>query len=644
MKETFRNVERAGRRFAILALVILLLGSISSVTPLRAAGKSQGPTDPQEMETFFNGVMAAHLRAFHIPGATLAVVKDGEVFFAKGYGYADLETRRPVDPERTLFRPGSVSKLFVWTAVMQLVEQDQLDLDVDVNTYLDFEIPDTYPQPITLAHLMTHTPGFEDVGQGLFKLSAEDVRSLDVYLRTYLPARVFPPGEVVAYSNYGSALAAYVVERVSGVPFAEYVERHIFEPLEMTHSTFRQPLPAHLAPDRARGYNYVDGAYVDGGFEFVQAYPAGSLSSTATDMARFMIAHLQEGRYWEQRILQAETAREMHRQHYTSHPLQDGLAYGFMETTANGQRLIQHGGDTFLFHSGLFLLPEQNVGFFVSHNGTSGHQATEAFLEVFMDHYYPVEPSPRPQPSADAVQRAQPFVGEYHTSRRNFSTLEKLLALMQPLRVGVNDEGYLLVTAQGETSQLVEAAPGIYESRLAEEEETLIFHADEDGEVKMLPPGPMVFTKAPWYATTTFTGLLVGGGLLLYVGTLVGWPLAFFVARRRDQKRPRLAIAARWTAALFGLLTLFFLAGFVGMMSDVDPAYGVPRLFFGLPPAMDGLLRLPPVLGALTAGMLVFTALAWWKGYWRLGGRVHYTLLTLTALALLWTTAYWNLL
>ncbi len=125
------------------------------------------PGSREDLEAFLDGVLAAEMRSHSIASATVSVVKDGELFFAKGYGYADRESRRPVDPERTLFRPGSISKLFTWTAVMQLVEQGKIDLDADVNEYLtDFRIPDTFPEPITMEHLMTHTPGFEDGGLG----------------------------------------------------------------------------------------------------------------------------------------------------------------------------------------------------------------------------------------------------------------------------------------------------------------------------------------------------------------------------------------------------------------------------------------------------------------------------------------------
>ncbi len=215
-----------------------------------------GPTDPAELETFLDSVLTAQLEEEHVAGAVVAVVKDGRLFFSKGYGYADVEHGIPVDPQTTLFRIASITKLFTWTAVMQLVEQDRLDLNADVNTYLDFRIPATLGDgdeddedasrlaPITLAHLLTHTPGFEDrVFETVVEDSA-DLMPLGEWLASHIPTRVRPPGELTAYSNYGTALAGYIVERVSGLPYEQYVAQNILAPLGMTHTTAQRPLPA----------------------------------------------------------------------------------------------------------------------------------------------------------------------------------------------------------------------------------------------------------------------------------------------------------------------------------------------------------------------------------------------------------------
>jgi CubicO group peptidase (beta-lactamase class C family) len=238
------------RRLVLWGL-LLALGMFASPAH---AGAPRVTTELSGLEQSLDEVISSQLESLQVPGATVAVVQDGELLLAKGYGYAELERNARVDGERTLFRTGSAGKLFTWTAVMQLVEQGRLDPHVDVNQYLDFTIPATFPEPVTLAHLMTHTTGFEDVPEPLFLLREEQLMPLDQYVKQHQPARVFPPGQARAYSNYGTALAGYIVERVSGEPFYAYVENHIFAPLGMERSTLRQPVPAELADDLAAGY------------------------------------------------------------------------------------------------------------------------------------------------------------------------------------------------------------------------------------------------------------------------------------------------------------------------------------------------------------------------------------------------------
>ncbi len=260
----------------------------------------------EETEAFIDGVMATQLSSQHIAGATIAVVKDGELFFAEGYGYEDVEKKVPVDPEQTLFRVGSTSKLFTWTAIMQLVEEGKLDLDADVNTYLaDFKIPDTYAEPITIRNLLTHTPGFEDGGLGyLMEQSPDELMPLGEFLAQHMPARVRPPttdfasSTGAAYSNWGVALAGHIVATVSGMPFDDYIEQRILKPLGMSRSTFREPLPPELVARMSGGYTWQAGAFRRHGFEYIHNFgPAGGLSTTAADMAKFMIAHFAAWRF-----------------------------------------------------------------------------------------------------------------------------------------------------------------------------------------------------------------------------------------------------------------------------------------------------------------------------------------------------------
>jgi len=654
-----------------LALVLVSLMIFSAVGPAFAAPRLAGPTDPAELGAFMDDLMAAQMDTNHIPGAVVVVVKDGQVFFAKGYGYADLEARIPVDPEHTLFRPGSVAKPFVWTAVMQLVEQGKLSLDEDINAYLDFEIPATYPEPITLKHLMSHTPGFEDkVWDGLYKLNAEDVSSLETYLKKHLPARVFPPGKFGAYSNYGAALAGYIVERVSGMPFAEYVEKNIFAPLGMTRSTFRQPLPDELAPDLSGGYNYVSGGYVRGGFEYIVPYPPGSLSATGLDMAKFMIAHLQNGSYGEARILREETARQMHSQHFTHDPRLTGYAHGFNEHMINDQYVISHGGDSLLFHAGLFLLLEHNIGLYIATNATGGAGVPDRVAQAFLDRYYPPDAQPALTPTADFASRAEKYAGEYYSSRNNFTTFEKIAILVNPgssASVSVDEQNNVVI---GKSSQYVEVEPGLLINREHPADvsgDDRLVMKEENGQVYLYTRGASVYIKTPWYGSMGLHLLIFVGNALLFLGVLIGWTISFFSGLIRRGPRP-LSISpirnrltgfisamradlpgllprlARMTSGLFGLVFLTFMVGFAAVLLDENPAYGVPNFIFESPPFPDILMKLPVVLGVLGIAMLVLTLVAWWKRYWTLGGRLFYTFLTIAASALLWALIYWNFL
>jgi CubicO group peptidase (beta-lactamase class C family) len=582
----------------------------------------------------------------------VAVVQDGNLLLAKGYGYADLEGQTPVDPERTLFRIGSVSKLFTWTTVMQLLEQGKLSLDTDVNEYLDFALPDTYPEPITLRHLMSHTPGFEDKGSGMHKLQAEQMNPLDGYLKANLPERVFPPGEVLAYSNYGATLAGYIVERVSGLSFNEYVEQNIFAPLGMAHSTFRQPLPETLAADMATGYNYTNGQYVAGSFVYDQAYPGGSMSATATDMARFMIAHLQNGELDGQRILQEETARQMHSQLYAADPrLNGGMAHGFFENTINDQRVISHGGNLFTFLSGLYLIPEQNVGLYISTNGTRGGAATHAVIKAFLDRYYPAAEPSTPQSMAGFAERIAPYLGEYTAARSNFTTEEKTTSITMRANVNLGSDGILVFSMPGQVFRFAEVEPGFLQA-VDDPSTRFVYRTGADGHRFLMGVGgvndPQSFVKTSWYGTRNLHLLLFLSSTLMFLAALIAWPIGFFTQRRRQfpssQPTPLPARLAHWAAALFGLLWLVVLLGMTSIFTDILPGFGFPSIVFETPPILNFLMSISYLLGGLALAMLVFAVLAWVRRYWSLGGRIFYTLLALLALLLTWALVYWNLL
>ena len=611
----------------------------------QAITQSARPIDPQELAAFLESVLADAMAEQHVPGAVVVVVQDGRLLLTKGFGYPDLAGQVPVDPERTVFRVGSVSKLFTWTAVMQLLGQGKLSLDTDVNQYLDFAIPASFREPLTLRHLLSHTPGFEFKGTNLWRLQADQMVPLGEWVKDNLPARVFPPGEIAVYSNYGTALAGYIVERVSGLPFDEYVERNIFAPLGMAHSSFRQPLPANLAADMATGYVYTD-AYLEGSFEFQLPYPVGALSATATDMARFMIAPLQNGELDGRHILQEQTARQMHSQLYTPDPRLESMAYGFFESTVHGQRMLSHGGDTTLFHSGLYLLPGQNVGLFISTNGMRGRDVVDAVREAFLGRYYPTAKPPAPQSAAGFAERIAPYLGAYTQAQSNFTTYEKIYRVFSPILASLDSDGVLVVSQPGRVWRFAEVEPGLLQD-LQAPDNRWVYRTGSGGRLFLLSSEPFPLFRTPWYGTGPLHLLLFVSGTLLFLGALIAWPIGFFAGRRKraagSPPIPRPARLARWAAALFGLLWLVVLLGIASIFMDILPVFGVPRIIFESVPRLNVLLALSYGLAGLALAILIFAVLAWARSYWRLGGRIFYTLLALFALLLTWAMTYWNL-
>jgi CubicO group peptidase (beta-lactamase class C family) len=618
---------------------VALLIAFAICTGASGQDKRLGPQDPAELETFIDGLMVAHLEAYHSAGAAVSVVKNGELLFSKGYGYADVEAKKAVDAGNTLFRIGSTSKLFVWTAVMQLVEQGRLDLNEDINNYLKgFQIPARFDAPITMAHLMTHSPGFEDHVVGLFGRDAASLAPLEEILAEQIPLRVRPPGVFSSYSNHGTGMAMYVVECITGTPWEKYLEDHILDPLGMSHTTFTQPIPDRLAPDMSKGYSYQDDKFKEEGFEYVPLAPVGAAASTADDMAQFMIAHLRLGEYQGVRILEESTARQMQGELFRHAENVSPMAHGFITTSLNGQKVVGHGGDTFWFHTMLALLPEHDLGIFVSHNTDTGGEARTQLIEQFMDRYYPAPDTPDPEPPADFEERVSRFVGRYRPNRYSHTSIAKLVAAMT-LEVKDSEDGALLM----EDKRLVETAPLTF--RQEDGKRTVLFRKDDDGEIAHMFWSDLpiiVFEKVPTLERSAFQAGLLVVAALVFLATVILWPLAaiirhhYGVSLPAEARLPRGAKLVAWGASV---LFLSFLA-FFGASLAMD----FNQIAYGPWPGLYWMLSLPLIGAVLVVGAIIYTWLIWAKGKGRPFGRIHYTVLTLAFVSFLGQLHYWNLL
>ena len=658
------QISTKWRRAVLSTILILCFSSMQlswgqkpQANPLAPKTKSEEKASPQtpsatheitaeDLGAFLDGIMPQQLAREDIAGAVISVVKDGKVVFAKGYGYADVEKRVPVTADNTLFRPGSISKLFTWTSVMQLVEQGKLDLDRDVNEYLDYKIPATYPQPITLRNVMTHTPGFEETVQELFVADAKDLTSLKTYLPAHLPERIFPPGTTPAYSNYATTMAGYIVQRVSGQPFEEYVEQHILNPLGMAHSTFRQPLPKDLEALMSKGYDVA--SQPPKKFEFVEAFPAGSSSVTAMDMTHFMIAHLQGGQYEGVQILKPETAKLMHSRQFENVPTMNGMALGFYEETRNGHRIIGHGGDTQYFHSDLHLIPDAQVGFFVSYNSAGKGEVSnrEALWHAFLDRYFPYQ-NPVAQPVANAAEDARSVSGHYLVSRRSQTTILKGLGVVEQTKVSTNDDGTISLSdlkgPNGEPEKLRETAPMMF--RQVNGQDRLGFKRDNAGKLLAVIDFPfMVYQEAPWNENSAFQLPLVIASLAIILLTLILWPVMALL-RRHYGKPLELTPQMKKLRLLVRLVCLLNVLFFVGY--GVFFALGLKDIGI-LSPHSNPILRLVQLvgwLGVLGTLIAIYYAVQSWKEpqRWR-WSRFGDVVVALACVGVGWFVFTWNLL
>ena len=622
-------------------------GSAKSQPEAKTSERTLPPSAPEltatDLQAFLDGLLPAQLEREDIAGAVVAVVKDGKVLFAKGYGFSDVEKRKSVSPAETLFRPGSISKLFTWTSVMQLVEQGKLDLDRDVNDYLDYKIPPAFSKPITLRNILTHTPGFEETAKELFVADASKMRPLGEYLREHIPGRIFPPGVTPAYSNYATAMAGYIVQRTSGKPFEQYVADNIFIPLGMGHTTFVQPLPPNLSPLMSSGYQRASKEAKP--YEFVQAFPAGSVATSAADMCIFMMAHLQDGRWNDKQILKPETAKLMHSRAFGSDPRLNGMALGFYEETRNGHRIIGHGGDTLYFHSDLHLIHDSNVGFFVSYNSAGKGEVSgrTILFEKFLDRYFPYTPS---APAvASAKENAEQVAGLYVASRRGEKSFLKVTEFLGQAKAFANSDGTLSIDplkgTNGELKRYEEISPLLY--RQVNGQDLIGFHKNSNGRMEFSIDYPFfVFERASMADNKNFNMAIIVPSLIFIALAVLFWPVGASIRWHYGTKldltssEKRLRLAVR----LVCIVDLVFVAGWLVFISGTNDVTNLSR-------SRDPLLYLLEIVGVIAAmGTLIVILHAfrsWAKtGKW-IWAKLFDVALALACISFTWFIWHWNL-
>lgn len=622
----------------ILPMAILAAVPGMAQAPEAPASPAAPTLAKADVDAWLDGMIPYGLATGDIAGAVIVVVKDGTVLTSRGYGFADMKTRKPVDPDATLFRPGSISKLFTWTAVMQQVQAGKLDLDRDINAYLDFKIAPAFGKPITLRNLMTHTSGFEETAKYLIKTDTAHVTSLEAALKRSVPARIYAPGSTAAYSNYGASLAGYIVQRVSGEPFDAYVQRHIFAPLQMTRSSFVQPLTPALAAGLSKGYANASGD--PQAYEVIAMAPAGSLSATGSDMAKFMIAHLSASNP----LLDPKTAALMHATANTPIPGMPGMALGFYHEDRDGLTIIGHGGDTNWFHSDLHLYLDKGVGIFMSFNSLGKQGAAgglrEKVFDEFTARYFPHAAAALPT-QATAAEHGRAMAGSYVSSRGSLTNWLRIATLLGESTVSLNSDNTLTISglnnAAGVPKRWREVAPWQWQEVGGEDR---LGAATKDGKVTAFAPrgiAPIIlFLPAPAGMNGGVMLPAMSAALGIVLLTALCWPIVA-LARYRFGYRPTTAGRTRMLGRatyLTAWILLIVAAGWLGVLVALSTDVA------NLDGRLDIWMR---ALQVLSLAGIVGTALTVWNAWTvatgpkpRLLATARAALVALSAVFLVW--------
>lgn len=605
------------------------------------------PIEKADVEAFFDGLVPLQMERSDVAGATVLVVKDGQEILKKGYGYSDVTKKSPVDPATTMFRLASISKLFTWVSVMQLAEQGKLDIDADVNKYLDFQIAPAFGKPVTLRNLMTHTGGFEEAVRNIIYTDPKKTTSLRDFLIANQPHRMYPPGEIPAYSNYGVGLAGYIVQRVSVEPFEQYVSEHIFQPLGMRHSSFNEPMTSELSPFVSEGYRSSTEKPAIG-FEVFNPAPAGGISSSAGDMERFALALLNGGELDGHRILKTETRDAMWTPQFQASKQLPPICMGFYQTWRNNLRFIGHDGDLVAFHSMFVLEPSQKLVLFVSYNSAGSASKNRAeLLDGFADRYFPAYTPPASQ--TFPLAQLKDIAGNYQSTRRADSTK---LAIGNPSGQAiarVDKDGVLTLDVakdlRGHTRKWKPIGKDLWQD---ENDQARIFAIrDSSGRIVRVAvnfPGVQL-QRVSWYENKT----LLGVSLTISVLTLLLVVLAslvrlgrklFFRDRPPFQPQPGtlwVTIGPRMAAFTWIIVAIWLGALATNLQRSDLPSFPTIERYFWLINWFSVLAAFFSIF-ALIAGIRI-----WLRADVRTTSRIKFSLVAAACVFLTWYSIHWNL-
>lgn len=635
-------------RFSSIFIILLLI--FSSISYSQIDANENLAFNKSKLEPFLDSLITKLMKEQNIIGSGIAVVKDTGIVISKGYGYADLENKKAFDPEKTLFRTASVCKVVVATTLMMLKEKGLIDFNADINKYLkDFKIKDNFGKPITVANLLTHTPGFDDFYIGKSAPTEKEALPLGEFLKKHMPERIVPPGEVFMYSNMGMALAAFLVEEITGEDYEKFTIENLFLPLHMDKSSYR--VKEKYKDDIYKGYVYLNGKQEEFPFDFINDYPAGQMLTTLNDFSNFMIMQLNKGKFSGRQIVDTSSINEMQSVQFTNNPkLHSAIGYAIFIDEVYGTKLLSHNGGYPGILTRMLIFPELKLAMFVAMNGYNSNFnsiVTDALMNKFFPYKAPQSKTKYPFTDLpDYDKNVDKFVGNYRFTRYSRNEIAEIGVLMGmvsgELPIWKNDNGMLMMyDLNNKPRRLIQVKPLLFQS--VDDDYYIAFRADKEGNITHLfTDGVTSLEKTPLVYTISFQQIVfISITSLFALIVLTGFIRTVINKIRKSGSNKSMLF--KFTERIASVYLIYLLAFGLIMFVFINPLeqmvgfpYGVPWYFY--------VLQIFPIIFILWTVWFVYRLLSEMKkGHIKRISIIFYSLFLITCLITAWFFNYWNL-
>ena len=596
-------------------------------------------TDLNQIHFYIDSVAEAEMESAKIPGAVVVVIQDSSEVYIKPYGFADIENQIPVDAEKTGFRIASVTKTFTATAMMQLVEQGKIDLHTSIDQYLpDENFSFLKYEPMTVHQLLTHTAGIDLTDIGDAALKPEAVVPLEDFVRSHIPAQVNPPGKVHSYSNFGYTLLGYLIQAVSGMRYEDYITQNILHPLGMYGSSMEQPLPSPFLENRSKSYVW-DKDHKSIPRDFTNTTPGGGLISTGTDMANYMLMHLNNAILDSSQILSPESHKTLISQQYGSKDTKYGVCYAFFENGWTGRRNIEHSGAQLGFLSLMILIPETGTGLFIAQNtrenaGSFRYNLAGSILDTLL--HRKERHIDLPKANDELNEMAANYVGRYQQMNYPHSSFERLGTLFgfynSAYVVRYNGNGMLQLN--GDDYVMIDE--NVFHRNDSTSAWNVEFELDEQGVAQRIIAGTTSYGRAAWYESKKLWQRAIVFSFALIVLFIIGRPIYSLV--KKHSKKPASTLRSNKAIKWIYYTGLLFLLGVIGIILNMAIHQG-QLADYGVPFSLKVPLFLN-TLGAISTLFAPFGLILLWRSKeMNLGSKLFYTLLVIALIIL--TLGFW---